>query len=290
MLPTFLVIGAAKCGTTTVCDLLSEHPDVFVAELKECHYFARDAFDELRPWYESLFEGGEHCEAVGEGSVLYTHPARIERAVSRMRQTIPDCRFVYMVRHPVRRLESDWKMRRIENRAPPDINAAIEEARDLVGIGKYWSNVSAYLRRFPREQLLVVFLEDFAAAPEEALSRILAHLGVDPDWVPDSVHRPRNTTKARRRAEAVGDLERLGIPIRKLKPFLPQPVRELGARLLATRRPEPEARWREDVLRDVERSLWDDARQLLSFVGKPEGFWDFESVVQRGSDTSDHAK
>ena len=55
--PSFLVIGAAKCGTTTLCSLLSRHPDVFVHPEKELNFFCFDElYDRGFAWYASLFE------------------------------------------------------------------------------------------------------------------------------------------------------------------------------------------------------------------------------------------
>lgn len=70
--PTFLVIGATQCGTTTMCDLLAAHPDVFMTSPKEPHFYSR----------------------------LATFPQR------RDQKELPDARLIYMIRHPVRRLES----------------------------------------------------------------------------------------------------------------------------------------------------------------------------------------
>jgi hypothetical protein len=55
--PTFMVIGVAKCGTTSLCDLVASHPDVFVTNPKEPHYFSRmTSVERRREWYRSLFE------------------------------------------------------------------------------------------------------------------------------------------------------------------------------------------------------------------------------------------
>ena len=61
---------------------------------------------------------------MGKGSASYTHPHRIDLVVPRLQREIPDCRLIFMVRHPVRRLESDWKMRTLEGRLSPDIRGA----------------------------------------------------------------------------------------------------------------------------------------------------------------------
>ena len=75
MLPNFIVIGAAKCGTTSLCDLLGAHPDVFMSTPKEPRYFSHsNEGHRTLDWYESLFGEVTDQSAIGEGSITYTHP------------------------------------------------------------------------------------------------------------------------------------------------------------------------------------------------------------------------
>ena len=126
MLPNFIVIGAAKCGTTSICDLLSSHPDVFMSNPKEPCFFSHMNEDfRTRDWYESLFDAVSGESAVGEGSTAYTHPDVIDATSRQILEAIPDCRLIYMVRHPIRRLESDWRMRRHEGWTSESISEAV---------------------------------------------------------------------------------------------------------------------------------------------------------------------
>ena len=85
MKPTFIVIGAAKAGSTTLCQLLRQHPDVFMSPVKELHYFSFDgAWAKGRAWYESCFEGADGEAQVGEGSTSYTARKVFPRAAERM--------------------------------------------------------------------------------------------------------------------------------------------------------------------------------------------------------------
>ena len=127
MLPTFIVIGAAKCGTTSICNVLGSHSDVFMSEPKEPHYFSSSPDSKItHSWYESLFSSADGHIAIGEGSTSYTAPNRISRTARRLAQTIPDCKLIYVVRDPLKRLESDWKMRRREGWTPASIKGALQ--------------------------------------------------------------------------------------------------------------------------------------------------------------------
>lgn len=278
MLPTFLVIGASKCGTTSVCDILSEHPEVFVTDPKEPHYFVFDQFDEWLLWYEGLFEGAGAYTAAGEGSVSYTLPHRAEIAAGRIQRLIPDCRLIYMVRHPLRRLESDWKMRTIEGQNLGPMPSAVHDHPDLVTIGAYWRQLSVYRRRFSDEQIHVCFLEDFARNPQHELRQMLKHIGVNEGFVPSSVGERRNAAEARRRqvaARSLGPLHALG---RRVKGILPKVLTDAVIDLLARRVPEPKPSWDEETHKHVVAELEADTRRFLSYCGKAEEFWDLHEV------------
>ena len=93
MKPNFLVVGAGRCGTTSLCYYLEQHPDVFIYEQKETEFFNSDRFyNKDWPWYESLFEKGKGHKAVGEGTVNYSKQYRYPKAEPRIVHHLPDVR------------------------------------------------------------------------------------------------------------------------------------------------------------------------------------------------------
>lgn len=285
LLPTFVVIGAAKAGTTSVCDLLGAHTDVFVTDPKEPHFFSRiTAFEDRREWYASPFEGAGDAAARGEGSTSYTHPNRISFTAPRLREHVPDCRLIYLVRHPVRRLESDWKMRRLEGRAPESIGQAVDRNASLLTFGFYWSHLSVYRELFPDEQIRVVFLEDLARDPETELRALYRHIGVDPDFVPPGLGRPRNTSTSRAQSVAIENLVRTIPGGRRISSLLPEVLKELVRETLA--RPEdhePVVEWAPRELEAVETLYRKDSRKLLAHCGKSADFWELDTMGRNGS-------
>lgn len=278
MLPTFLVIGAAKCGTTTLCARLEEHPDVFVARPREIHYFGRDVPQKTPAWYEEHFEGAEAFPAVGEGSTSYTHPDIIEAAADQIARELPAARLIYMVRHPIKRLESDWRMRRREGWAEADINQAVaRRSGSLVTHGKYWTNLGVYRERFPDDQMLVVFLEDLIRDPEGELRRCLAHVGVDPDVpIPDPGRAENQASEARQDGLVAGLLRRTGV-VDAARKVTPEPLFRLSKEVL-TKEERYEAVWDPRV----RERLWQEefageAARLLEHFGKPADFWSIPS-------------
>lgn len=271
--PTFIVIGAAKCGTTSVCDLLGAHPDIFMSDPKEPHYFSRlTKYPQREEWYASLFPDGDDFEAIGEGSTSYTHPHRIDFVVPRIRRVLPDCRLIYMVRHPIRRLESDWKMRRREDRASSSISDAADRQASLITLGLYWKQLQRYREAFPDEQIAVVFLEDFAEDPLPELSSLYRHIGVDPTFDPDDPNSRRNASSDYRDPGVVARAIRRLPGYRIVRDLAPEGAVS-AAKAVLTDEFDPSPEWDPAGLEAARSYFREDARQLLEHCGKPADFW-----------------
>lgn len=278
MLPNFLVIGAAKCGTSSICTLLGRHPEVFMSRPKEIHFFGRNDPAKTFAWYETFFEGAGTSKAVGEGSTSYTHPDIIRACASEIAVHIPECRLIYMVRHPLERLESDWKMRVHEGWSASSINTAVDKQSTLITHGLYWTNLSVYRERFGDDQILVVFLEDFARDPDRELERCLHHIGVDPAIRIDHASEPRNAASGYRNYSGLASWLRRAPVMQSVKRRLPKWGREVAKSLLS-KKVRVEVEWEPAVRARVLASFTEDARELLRYCGKDSSFW--SSVSER---------
>jgi hypothetical protein len=279
MLPNFMVIGAAKCGTTSICELLASHPDVFFSYPKEPYYFCRrNGYEDpaVRTWYESIFSGAGDCRAVGEGSTAYTHPNACRRTAARIAAVLPDCKFIFMARHPLKRLESDWKMRRHEGWAAESINDAVREAPTLVTHGFYWNNICAYLDLFPSEQLIIVFLEEFAADPARELRRCFRHLGVDDSIDVGEIETPRNSSSQYfRDTKLLAVLRRLPMTTRA-RSYLPEAWTARAKSMLLVPERFP-VKWDPALKAELNARFEEASTAFLEFCGKPLDFWDFQA-------------
>ena len=120
-LPNFVVIGAAKAGTTALYWYLQEHPEVFMSPLKETNFFAYGVDPEGRllygdpelhrfpiknlDAYADLFAGAGDEKAVGEASPIYLE---CPEAAGRIQQLLPEARIICGLRDPVDRAYSDY--------------------------------------------------------------------------------------------------------------------------------------------------------------------------------------
>ena len=204
-LPNFVVIGAAKAGTTALYWYLAEHPAVFMSPVKETNYFAfgRGESGELLygdpelhyfpvtslPDYEALFAEAGDATAIGEASPIYLE---CPQAASRIRALLPQARLICGLRQPVDRAYSDYQMylRARGQRFDPmrDLTAASAWARPdshWMRIGRYYDQLLRYFEAFPRTQIHVFLFDDFKRNPERVVQDIYGFLGVDPAFVPD---------------------------------------------------------------------------------------------------------
>jgi len=273
MLPNFLIIGAGKCGTTSLWSLLRQHPEIGMSRVKEPDFFSHH-YDRGLEWYATFFEGLEDKKAVGEASHHNSKAGLHPEVVPRIMRDLGIIPLIYIVRHPLARIESAYVQTRhqIRNRTSADFRTAVRTMPALVESSLYWKQVQAYRRYWPDELILVLFLEDFKKDPHGTLRRCFLHLGVDPDVRIEAATRPRNQRPGRR------SQTKLLVHLRRL-PFYER-VRRLLPTALEGRLhyvvPDPE--WDDDTRRWVVEQVYPDTQQFLAFYGKPADFWDFEPI------------
>jgi hypothetical protein len=161
MLPTFLIIGARKAGTTSMYHYLQAHPQVFMPATKELRFFIPEKnWTRGIGWYERHFDGAYAARAIGEASPGYTRYPRSVGIPALVAQVLPEVRLIYLVRHPVERMISHYlhNLRRLwESELSPE--KALLTDRRYIDESKYAMQLEQYLRHFPREQLLLITSE-----------------------------------------------------------------------------------------------------------------------------------
>src|ERR1043166_6011740 len=98
ILPNYIGIGVPKAGTTWLAKCLGDHPEVFMAAVKEVDFFKYPDFTEKIPLYASHFAGSEGCKAIGEFTVRYF---ALPGVPQRVRQLLPNARLLLCLRNPV---------------------------------------------------------------------------------------------------------------------------------------------------------------------------------------------
>jgi hypothetical protein len=217
--PTFLVIGAQKSATTWLAGALEAHPDIYTPATKELHYFdLRERYRRGADWYLRHFDAGVGHKAVGECTPNYLWvtdalpPELVELGfdadrfapeavpdVNRdipalVRDMLPDLRIVVILRDPVERTVSSFHHQVRMRRLPPWSRILdVGHRYGIIGMSFYDNHVQRWFERFERERFLIlIFEEDIVSRPEEALTRVYRHLGVDDTFVAPNVREKRN--------------------------------------------------------------------------------------------------
>ena len=275
MIPDYIIIGAMKCGSSTLCAYLEDHPGTFMVK-GEPRFFSHDEHYAKGPeWYEDQFAGAAPDQPKGEGSNAYTHAAWFPEAPARMAAYNPALKLIYITRHPVERMTSAWVQRRVDmgDRISASIDEALRNERDLfLDQSLYWKNLQAYRAHFPDSQIHLAFMEDLKRDPRAVLRGLCAFLGIDPDV---EARRPHQNKSADKHVptSSWSRLKRLPGLTAVAKAFLSAETRmalrtrffSRSAKEAATLLPGTRA-WLADQLRD-------DSAAFLAHAGKPADFW-----------------
>ena len=214
ILPSFIIIGAQRCGTTSLYDYLSNHPQIIPSPVKELFYFD-DYYTRPINWYKSFFPTEKQKEKLerdlvarvitGEASPSYFfHPY----AARRIKETLPQVKLILVLRDPIERAYSHYNHIKRLNREPlsfeealqkeleritPDIEKLAkdefykaDQRRDYSYLtrGYYAKQLTEWYKHFPKEQLLVVQSEEFYKDTPRVYNEIVEYLGLNSYTLP----------------------------------------------------------------------------------------------------------
>ncbi len=177
-MPDFIIIGAMKCGTSTLQAQLGEQPGILMTTPKEPNFFSDDEiFARGGDWYSALFEGARPGDLKGEASTHYTKQPTYSQTVDRLVAAAPNAKLIYLMRHPIDRLVShyihEWTMGAVAK----SLDDAADPAAPYVAYGQYYRQLAPYIERYGKECILPVFLERMNVVPEAELRRVARFLG-----------------------------------------------------------------------------------------------------------------
>lgn len=241
--PDFFIVGAAKCGTSSLRGYLMEHPEIFIppAPPIEPHYFFQEAWRSpisLRE-YLSLFEKAGAFKRRGEKSVWYLYG---ETVPQRIFDFAPQADIIVALRNPIDMLYSlHSQFLYGRNEDIEDFAEALDAEEDRKQgrrippgcrwkpmlfyreVARYSVQLERYFKVFGREKVLVLIFDDMVGNTPETYARVLRFLGVDNTFRPDfSVHNPNKVARSKR--------------LMYLRQNYPEWARRLGAALLPAKK------------------------------------------------------
>ncbi|MDQ0162558.1 sulfotransferase family protein [Aeribacillus alveayuensis] len=194
MKPNFLCVGAQKSGTTTLHDLLIQHPDIYLPTVKETKFFQDNKkFEQGIDFYEKMyFSRCKSAKAVGEIDPEYMYfeevPERIYKSLGK------DIKIIFMLRNPADRAYSHYLMSYRRDYEKHSFIEAINLERERISLGDFEKNhfsyvdrgfyakqIKRYLKYFPLENMKFIIFEEFVKNKKSVLSDIFSFLGVSQD-------------------------------------------------------------------------------------------------------------
>lgn len=208
--PNFLIIGAQKCGTTSIYHYLNQHPEVFLPSVKEPEYFTfnpektviLENIPKLKKIcitdfndYIALFQDATTETAIGEASPTYLYGST---TCKRIKEKFPDIKHIAVLRNPTKRAFSHFQHN--TNRGIEPINSfemaiSAESKRINNGWPLHWhylengfyhKHLMNYYKTFPKKNIKIIIFEEFISDPQKSLEEICRFLGVHSDFVFDT--------------------------------------------------------------------------------------------------------
>ncbi len=178
-LPDFLVIGAMKCGTSTLQTQLVAQPGIFMTTPKEPNFFSNDEiYAKGFGWYRGLYSGAASGDLKGEASTHYAKLPTYPKTVDRMKAVLKKPKLIYLIRNPIERAMSHYIHEWTEARMGNNSVEAFENHRELVEYGCYAMQIAPFIQEFGIENIFLSSLEQLKADPEGELRKIVQFIGL----------------------------------------------------------------------------------------------------------------
>ena len=196
-LPDFLIIGAQKCGTTWLWNEIRQHPNIFMPEGKELHYFSNDGSTNFQDdgsldWYKKFFVNSGEANLLGESTPSYIYrPESAQNIFS----VIPDVKLIVTLRQPAERAYSQWCMQRKRKVVPLEysfVEAFYSNERKQVGMrerGFYYSQLLRYFEFFERDKISIFLYDELKNDYRSYLKKIYSFLNVNDEFVSSTADR-----------------------------------------------------------------------------------------------------
>lgn len=296
-LPNFLIIGAAKSGTTALFQYLEQHPEVFLSDPKEPHFLALEgtqlnfrgpgddhmmnsrAVTQLDR-YAPLFAKAGNKRAIGEGSVSTLY---YPESIGRIQKYLPGVKIICMLRQPADRAFSAFSYMQMRAYEPLDsFEEALRQEPERIAqgwhhiwhyrrMGLYYEQVKRFLDAFGKDRVRIYLFDDFKTNPRTILRDCFDFLDIDPNFEPTK--EPAPLVSGKPKSQLLQKVVNRATSLRKmLKLLLPSPLRDKMRKKfdqinLQREKLEPQLR------AELTASFRDDMLQLQDLINRDLAAW-----------------
>ena len=172
-LPSFLIVGPPRTGTTWLHEVLSAHARL-PAPTKETRFFDRH-FERGVLWYLKHFPARRDARPAGEVAPTYfASPA----ARDRVARVLPNAKLVIIFRHPVQRLVSMYRMKRAYGLIGWSLDEALERDPELIASSRYATHLREWQGLFSAEQIRICLFDELGRNPQAFIDCVAEHVGI----------------------------------------------------------------------------------------------------------------
>ena len=197
-LPNFIIIGAGKCGTTSLHNYLNQHKNIYLCPQKETYFFVPEPIrSKFEPWgaidnfddYTNLFKAASQDSVIGEiSTTYYRHP----EAARKIYRTLPQVKIIAILRDPANRSFSDYQMHFRKGNETEEFTELIDSENRFIKPGFYYAELLPYFQVFPKEQIKILLFKDLVKNPKSFIEDLFKFIEVDPYFVPDTTKKSRS--------------------------------------------------------------------------------------------------
>lgn len=269
-----LIIGAMKSGTTSLFKYLADHPEIAPCREKEPHFFVyADRWAKGWPYYTSLWDWDPSRHQIAmEASTGYTKLPLFANAAERIATVDGNFKFVYVMRHPIERIQSHYTHGQTEGwettKQPLDGGQVHEQ---LIAVSSYARQLDEYYRRFPAENIKLLLYEDLKTRPAELVTEVCEFIGVDPAYQSEQIGVVHNKNNYRVESKMLKRLRWSGAG-RAVASVLPDSVVQ-PIRAAVGRSPAATAKLTTEQKDGILEALLPDLRRLKSDYGVEIARW-----------------
>ena len=181
-LPEFLIIGAMKCGTTTLYrDLMAQSRIYFPIDKEPgILYMPYKEDKEVIGAYKDIYKHKNRGQLAGDASTIYTKlpdykgiPHRARRLLGR------DLKLIYIIRDPIKRIISHHHHDYQLGKAGDDINIEVYREKKYISYSSYYKQLRAWLEYFDKKNIYIMVFEEYIEDREKHLKKIIEFLGLE---------------------------------------------------------------------------------------------------------------
>lgn len=290
-LPTFLVIGGMKCGSTTLYHDLDQMPSLYLAE-KEANFFSQESkigTDSIAR-YERLFHRARQEQICGDVSTTYAMLPKYSGVSERAADILGrETKIIYVVREPVSRVISHHYHMHVwhgEGKLGSDINKCVAEESTLIDFSRYAYQLEPWRKVFGDKNIKVVIFEEYVRDRQSTLRDICSFLGISDEAKTTDLNRAHNASDGKPVLnEFWRGIQTSRIYRQLVRSRLSQPLRTRLQRMLLPSAPARPAAPNYETVEKILEATANDVRELSSFMHRRDLIWNADEIRRMHTDS-----